>query len=52
MIGEFFAVEALRFVLFVIAIAALIGIPVVVIRVLLKMNRKLDTVLEILKTKS
>lgn len=52
MIDDSFAVEALRFVLFVIVSAALIGLPVIGIRILLKLNRKLDTVLEILKSKS
>jgi hypothetical protein len=52
MINDSLAVDALRFFLFVLVIVALIGLPVIVITMALKVNRKLDRVLEILKGKS
>lgn len=52
MIDNSIAVDALRSLLFVVVFAVLIGIPVVVIAIAFRLNRKLDRVLEILKAKS
>ena len=52
MFDDYFAVDALRSLLFVVVFAVLIGIPVVVITIVFRVNRKLDRVLEILKGKS
>jgi hypothetical protein len=51
MIYDSLVVDALRFFLIVLVFVALIGLPVIVITIALRVNRKLDRVLEILKGK-